>query len=61
MKLALVSLGVLAWLGVALLAILMAEWEEPVLGYFPIVAAVLVAWAAGGLVSRRLTEAEDDD
>jgi hypothetical protein len=54
MKLALVSLGVLAWFGVAVLAVLMAEWEEPVLGYFPIIAAVLIAWAVGGVVSQRL-------
>ena len=44
--------GVLVWVAVALLAIGMAEWDEPVWGFFPIVLAVLVAWAIGEYVTN---------
>ena len=54
MKLGLVLLGICAWAGVALLAIVMAEWDKPVLGYFPILAAVLAAWAVGEYVTGRI-------
>ena len=39
--------GALAWIGVAVLSVGMAAWEEPVWGFFPIAAAVVVAWAIG--------------
>jgi hypothetical protein len=55
-KTGLFLLGLLAWVAVAAIAILMAEIDEPVLGYFPIVAAVLIAWGAGEVVSRRMAE-----
>jgi hypothetical protein len=48
----LLAAGVAAWVGVAIVAILMAEWGEPVLGFFPMLAAVLVAWAVGEYVTR---------
>jgi hypothetical protein len=47
----LLLLGVLAWAGVFGIAIGMAEWEEPVLGFFPIAIAVLVAWAIGEYIT----------
>ena len=40
MKSILFIAGVAAWAAVAGLAVLMAEWNEPVLGFFPIAAAV---------------------
>lgn len=44
--------GIAAWLGVGALALGMAEWGEPVWGFFPIVLAVLVAWAVGEYVTE---------
>ena len=43
--------GVVAWTGVVVLAIGMAIWDEPVWGFFPIAAAVLVAWAVGEYIT----------
>ena len=43
--------GVLAWVGVIVLAVLMAEWGEPVWGFFPIALAVVIAWAIGEYVT----------
>jgi len=43
--------GVLAWAGVIVLALLMAEWGEPVWGFFPVAIAVVVAWAIGEYVT----------
>ena len=43
--------GVLAWAGVVVLSILMAAWGEPVLGFFPIAVAVVVAWAVGEYIT----------
>jgi hypothetical protein len=61
MKLGLVLLGVIAWAGVAVVAVLMAAWEQPVWGFFPILAAVLAAWVVGEIVSRKLIEGGTDD
>ena len=47
MRVALVLIGVLVWAGVALLAVAMAAWDEPVIGFFPILIAVFAAWAIG--------------
>jgi hypothetical protein len=58
MKLVLVALGVLAWAGVGVLALAMAEWDEPVWGYFPILLALIAAWAIGEYVSWQITERE---
>jgi hypothetical protein len=44
-------LGVLAWAGVVALSIGMAAWDEPVLGFFPIAVAVVVAWAIGEYIT----------
>lgn len=52
MNLGLFLLGVLAWAGVIALSIGMAIWDEPVWGFFPIAAAVLVAWAIGEFVTN---------
>ena len=41
-----------AALCLALVALLMAAWDEPVLGFFPIAAAVVVAWAIGEYVTN---------
>ena len=43
--------GVIAWVGVIVLSIMMAVWGEPVWGFFPIAAAVVVAWAIGEYVT----------
>lgn len=52
--------GLLAWTGVAALALLMAMWEEPVLGFFPILAAVFGAWAIGEVLEKRFQTGEHD-
>jgi hypothetical protein len=44
-------LGVLAWAGVVALSIGMAAWDEPVIGFIPIAAAVVVAWAVGEYIT----------
>jgi hypothetical protein len=36
----------------------MAEWDEPVWGYFPILLALIAAWAIGEYVSWQITERE---
>lgn len=51
MTLGLFLLGALAWLGVVALSIGMAAWDEPVWGFFPIAAAVVVAWAVGEYIT----------
>ena len=51
MNLILLALGVAAWSGVIVLSVLMAEWDEPVWGFFPIAAAVVGAWAAGEAIT----------
>lgn len=51
MNLGLLLLGVLAWAGVVALSIGMAAWDEPVLGFFPIAVAVVVAWAIGEYIT----------
>jgi membrane protein implicated in regulation of membrane protease activity len=56
LKIALVLFGILAWAGVALLGVLMAELEWAVAGYFVLLVAVAAAWIAGEFVSRRLQE-----
>ena len=47
MRLFLILIGVLVWAAVGCLSILMAAWDQPVWGFFPILAAVVVAWAIG--------------
>jgi uncharacterized integral membrane protein len=52
-----ILVGVLAWLLVAVFALFaVANWD-PFWGFFPVLAAVLVAWAVGEWVTRR--EAKD--
>lgn len=51
MTIGLFLLGVLAWGGVVALSIGMAIWDEPVWGFFPIAAAVVVAWAIGEYIT----------
>ena len=50
--------GVIAWLGVIVLSIMMAVWGEPVWGFFPIFAAVVVAWTIGEYVTDVVGKAE---
>jgi hypothetical protein len=57
MNLVLFILGVLAWAGVVVLAIGMAEWDEPVLGFFPIAGAVVLAWMIGEFVTEKVWRA----
>ena len=57
MKLALLGAGVLAWLGVAIIAVLVVNaWQDEnlVLAFFPIAAAVVVAWLIGEWVTERV-------
>lgn len=49
--------GVLAWVGVAAVALLVVNaWEDDnqVLAFLPILAAVVVAWAIGEAVTHRV-------
>ena len=57
MNIALFILGALAWTGVVALSLAMAEWDEPVLGFFPIAAAVLVAWIIGEYITDKVWKA----
>ena len=59
MNLGLFVLGVLAWAGVIALSIGMAIWDEPVIGFFPIAAAVIVAWAIGEYITDVVWKAGD--
>jgi hypothetical protein len=52
MHVGLLLAGIAAWVGVGALAVGMAIWDEPVWGFFPILAAVLVAWAVGEYVTN---------
>ena len=57
MKLALLGAGVLAWLGVAIIAVLVVNaWSDGnlVWPFFPIAAAVVVAWLIGEWVTERV-------
>jgi hypothetical protein len=50
-------MGVLAWAGVAAVAVLAVHfWEDDnqVLAFLPILAAVIAAWAIGEFVTRRV-------
>ena len=47
----LLLLGVVAWAGVVALSIGMAIWDEPVLGFIPIVLGVIAAWAIGEYIT----------
>ena len=58
MNLLLLLLGVAAWAGVISLSILMAEWDKPVWGFFPIAAAVVGAWAVGEAITEVLWKAK---
>jgi len=55
-QLALIT-GVLAWVGVAAVAVLVVNaWQDDnqVLAFLPILAAVVVAWAIGEVVTHRV-------
>jgi membrane protein implicated in regulation of membrane protease activity len=54
MQVALLAAGVIAWIGVGVLAIGLAEWGEDLLGLIILLLAVLVAWAAGEYVTERV-------
>jgi hypothetical protein len=61
-KLIALTLGVLAWIGVAAVALLSVElWQDDnqTLAFFPILAAVVVAWAIGELVTERVFPAAE--
>ena len=50
-------LGVLAWTGVAAVAVLVVNaWEDEnqILAFIPIAVAVVVAWAIGEVVTERV-------
>jgi hypothetical protein len=50
-------LGVLAWAGVAAVAVLMVHFfqnDNQILAFIPILLAVIVAWAIGEVVTRRV-------
>jgi uncharacterized membrane protein len=53
--------GVLAWAGVAAVAVLMVQFFEDdnqVLAFIPILVAVVIAWAIGEAVTREVFEEE---
>ena len=56
--------GVVAWLGVALLSVLitfnMGE-KNQILMFLPILAAVIIAWAIGEAVTARVFMAEGEE
>ena len=50
-------LGVAAWLGVAVVAVLVVNaWQDDnqILAFLPILAAVVAAWAVGEVVTARV-------
>lgn len=49
-------IGVIAWIGVAILAVVAAANWDAFWGAFPVAAAVVVAWAVGEWVMRDETE-----
>ncbi len=51
----------LAWFGVGVVALLAAMWEEPVLGFIPILAAVIAAWVLSEYTTRRVWMTEESD
>ncbi len=51
MKLALLLIGIAAWAAVGGIAWLMADWGEAVIGFFPILGSVAVAWVVGEYVT----------
>ena len=58
-RLVLLLLGVLAWLGVAVIAVLVVNaWqdENQILAFLPIAAAVIVAWVIGEYVTENVFE-----
>lgn len=48
--LAKVFLGIAAWLGVAVFAVIATANWDPLWGFFPVLAAVIGAWAVGEFV-----------
>ena len=64
MKLAVLLLGVLAWLGVAIISVLVVNaWsdENQIVVFLPIVAAVVVAWLIGEWVTERVFVAGSEE
>jgi hypothetical protein len=58
-RLGLLLLGVLAWLGVAIVAVLVVNaWqdENQILAFLPIAAAVIIAWVIGEYVTENVFE-----
>lgn len=45
--------GLVAWLAVAVLALVAVEMWDPFWGFFPVAAAVIAAWAIGEWATRR--------
>ena len=61
-RLVLLLLGILAWLGVAIVAVLVVNaWqdENQVVIFLPIAAAVVVAWAIGEYVTENVFEKDE--
>ncbi|MEX0750587.1 MAG: hypothetical protein WD359_07225 [Dehalococcoidia bacterium] len=49
--------GILAWAGVAAVAVLMVHFfqdDNQILAFIPILIAVVIAWAIGEVVTRRV-------
>lgn len=56
MKLLVLTAGILAWVGVAAVALLVVNYwqdENQVLAFIPILAAVVAAWGIGEVVTHR--------
>jgi hypothetical protein len=64
MKVAALLLGVIAWLGVAIVAVLVVNaWadDNQVLAFVPIAAAVAAAWLIGEWVTEHVFVSQEDE
>jgi hypothetical protein len=64
MKLVALLLGIVAWLGAAIVAVLVVNaWSDDnqVAAFFPIAAAVAVAWLIGEWVTERVFVSESSE
>lgn len=62
-RLTAVTLGVVAWAGVAAIAVLSVNaWSDDnqVLAFIPIIGAVVVAWAAGEFLTEQMFDQEEE-
>ena len=64
MKLVVLLLGMAAWLGVAIVAVLVVNaWsnDNQILAFLPIAGAVAIAWLIGEWVTERVFVSQEDE